>query len=141
VNNVDVNGIAVFNVSLSSVFSNNNVQQIQLNPTNSNLQLVVINVYGTSGTWQNGNLVGDWFGSATRGQSRTIWNFYQAQSLTFSSSMSGTVLAPYATLTLQSSVNGAIAANTVYANAAVTAGASAAFPACVSMPLALAGQY
>ncbi len=140
VNNVDVNGIAVFNVSLSAVFNNNNVQSIQLNPLNSNLQLVVINVYGLSATWSSSNLIGNWFGSATTGQSQTIWNFYQATSLTFGSSMKGTVLAPYATLTLQSDVNGAVAVNILYAYAAVS-NALTMFPNCTSAPGSTAGQY
>ncbi len=140
VNNVDVNGLAIFNVSISAVFNNNNVQQIQLNPLNSNLQLVVINVYGTSASWSSGNLVGNWFGSATTGQSHTIWNFYQATSLTFSSSMAGAVLAPYATLTLQSNVKGIVAVNTLYANAAVSS-ALTVFPSCTTVSEFILGQY
>ena len=100
VTNIDANGIAVFNVSLSSVFGNSNVQRIEVNPINTGVQLVVINVYGSSVTWTAANLAGNWFTTGTYGSSRTIWNMYQATSLTFGSSMIGTVLAPLATLTI-----------------------------------------
>ncbi len=119
VNNVDANGVAVFNVSLSAVFNNNNVQQIQLNPLNSNLQLVVINVYGSSATWSSGNLVGSWFDSVTTGRSHTIWNFYQATSLTLNNDIKGAVLAPYAVVSTGSNVDGAIAVKTLYAGGEV----------------------
>jgi choice-of-anchor A domain-containing protein len=119
VNNVDANGVAVFNVSLTSVFSNSNVQQIQLNPPNTNLQLVVINLYGTSATWSTGNLVGSWFDSVTTGRSHTIWNFYQATSLTLNNNIKGAVLAPYAVVTTGSNMDGAVAVKTLYAGGEV----------------------
>jgi len=134
VNNVDLNGIAVFNVSASSVFNNNNVQSMALISQNSNLQLVVINVYGASVSWSGGNLVGDWFGSATTGQSHTIWNFYQATTLTFGSSMRGAVLAPYATLTVTSNITGAVAVNALATTSAVLS-PLIVFPNCTSAPI------
>ncbi len=133
VNNVDVNGIAIFNVSISAVFNNNNVQQIQLNPLNSNLKLVVINVYGTSASWSSGNFVGSWFDSVTTGRSQTIWNFYQATSLTLNNDIMGAVLAPYAVVTTGSNVDGAIAVKTLYAGGEVHL-PLLTFPNCTSMP-------
>lgn len=136
VTNVDTYGVAVFNFSLSSIFSDK-VQSIALIPTNSQVQLVVINVYGSAATWQQGSLNGNWFGS-TYGIAHTIWNFYQATSLTFQVSMKGTVLAPSATLTVRSQMNGAVAANILNAEAAIFS-PLAIFPNCTSVSTTTAG--
>lgn len=133
VNNVDANGIAVFNVSLTSVFNNNNIQQIQLYPQNTNLQLVIINLYGTSASWSGANLVGDWFNTVLTGRSHTIWNFYQATNLNFDSNIRGAVLAPYATVTTSQNIDGAIAAKTINAGGEVHL-PLVVFPNCTTSP-------
>ena len=133
VNNVDVNGIAVFNLSGSTIFDSSIVQKIGVYPQNANLQLVVINVYGTSVSWSGSNLVDAWFTTGTTGQSHTIWNFYQATTLTFNSNMIGAVLAPYATLTISSSLNGAVAVQTFNAKGTVSY-PLVVFPNCTSTP-------
>jgi hypothetical protein len=61
VNTVDANGIAVFNLVVNTVLNNQLVQQIEVivgSSVTSTLQLVVINLSGTSISFAQGNLVG-----------------------------------------------------------------------------------
>jgi choice-of-anchor A domain-containing protein len=87
-------GIAVFNVSGAQVFSNNLVQQIELNLNGATA--VVINVSGTNITFNQGNMVGAWNTAFAR--ANVIWNFHQATNILFDRAMNGAVLAPLATL-------------------------------------------
>ena len=119
VTNVDANGIAVFNVSSSDVFDSSKIQQIEIISKNAKVQLVVINVYGSSTRWSGSNIVGDWFNNGVFGRSHTIWNFYEALSVDLNPNMRGAVLAPYAVVTTASNVDGAIAAKTLYAGGEV----------------------
>jgi choice-of-anchor A domain-containing protein len=112
VNAVDANGFAVFNLDGNTVLNNPLVQQIQLNVGSSvtnTLQLVIINLYGTSITFGQGNLVGTWFTSVTTGRAQTIWNLPQATSLTINSNWMGALLAPNATVTTSVNIDGATA--------------------------------
>ena len=131
--NVDANGIAIFNVSLSSVFGSSNVQQIITNIQNTNLQLIVINLYGTSVTWSGSNINDQWFNSKTTGQSHTIWNFYQAITLNFDSNMKGAVLAPYATITTNIEIDGSVAVRSLNTQGEVHH-PLVVFPNCTSTP-------
>jgi choice-of-anchor A domain-containing protein len=112
VNNVDANGMAVFNLVGNTVLNNPLVQQIEIiigaSITNS-LQLVVINLSGTSISFSNGNFVGTWLTSISTGRSHTIWNLPQATSLTISSNWMGALLAPYAAVTASVNIDGATA--------------------------------
>ncbi len=131
--NVDANGLAIFNVSASSVFSNGNVQRITTNIQNTNLQLLVINVYGTSVSWSGSNIDDAWFNSDTTGQSHTIWNFYQAKTLNFNSNMKGAVLAPYGTVVTNIDINGAVAVQSLNTQGEVHH-PLLIFPNCTSTP-------
>jgi choice-of-anchor A domain-containing protein len=133
VNNVDANGIAVFNLSGNTMLNNGNVQQIELILSNTTPQLVVINLYGTSISWTNGNLVGDWFTTVNTGRSHTIWNFYQATTLTFQPNMMGAVLAPYATLSTFSNIDGAVAVKSLTAQNELH-NPPIVFPNCIPTP-------
>lgn len=117
--NVDGNGVAVFNVSIKDVFDNSKVQQAEIIAKNSNVQLVLINVYGLSARWSGSNFVGSWLNGAEFGRSRTVWNFYEAVSLTLNPNMRGIVIAPYAVVSTDSNVDGAIVAKTLYAGGEV----------------------
>lgn len=108
VKNVDINGVAVFNLPASSVFGNNKVQQIEIVKNNNSLQLVVINLYGTSISWSGSNLVGTWFNSLD-GRARTIWNFPDATTINFDSNLKGALLAPYAAVVTRINIDGAVA--------------------------------
>jgi len=120
VNAVDSNGVAVFNLDGNTVLNNGLVQQIELivgSSVSSTLQLVVINLYGTSITFGQGNLVGTWFTSVTTGRALTIWNLPQATSLTINQNWMGALLAPYAAVTALVDIDGAAAVLSLTTNA------------------------
>lgn len=87
-------GIAVFNVVGSQVFSNNNVQQLELNVNGASA--VVINVSGTNINFNQGNMVGNW--NSLFARANVIWNFFEATNIIFDRAMNGAVLAPHANL-------------------------------------------
>jgi len=112
VNAIDANGFAVFNLAGNTVLNNGQVQQIELivgSSVSNTLQLVVINLSGTSISFSQGNFVGTWFTSITTGRAQTIWNLPQATSLTINSDWMGALLAPYATVTASVDIDGATA--------------------------------
>ena len=133
VTNVDANGIAVFNVSLTSVFGNSYVQSIKLNPLASNIQLVVINLYGLSVSWSGSNFVDPWFETYATSLGKTVWNFYQATTLTFGPNMRGAVLAPYAAVITNSNIDGSVAVRSLRSQAEVHM-PLLTFPGCTSTP-------
>ena len=108
----DSNGVAVFNLDGNTVLNNNLVQQIEIingSSVSSTLQLVVINLYGTSISFAQGNFVGTWLNSVTTGRAQTIWNLPQATTLTISRNWIGALLAPYAAVTTSVNIDGAAA--------------------------------
>ncbi len=112
VNTVDGNGFAVFNLDGNTVLNNGQVQQIELivgSSVTSTLQLVIINLSGTSISFAQGNLVGSWFTTIATGRSHTIWNLPQATSLTISRNWMGALLAPYAVTTASVDIDGTAA--------------------------------
>jgi choice-of-anchor A domain-containing protein len=112
VNAVDAYGVSVFSLDGNTVLNNGQVQQIELivgSSVTSTLQLVVINLSGTSISFAQGNLVGSWFTTIATGRSHTIWNLPQATSLTIHSDWMGALLAPYAAVTASVDIDGAAA--------------------------------
>jgi choice-of-anchor A domain-containing protein len=112
VNNVDANGLAVFNLVGNTVLNNQLVQQIEIiigSSVTSTLQLVVINLSGTSISFAQGNLVGIWLNSISTGRSHTLWNLPQATSLSITHNWMGALLAPYAVVTASVNIDGATA--------------------------------
>jgi hypothetical protein len=112
VNVVDSNGVAVFNLDGNTVLNNGQVQQIEIivgSSVSSTLQLVVLNLYGTSISYAQGNFVGPWLTSISTGRAHTIWNLPQATSLTINSNWMGALLAPYAVVTASVNIDGATA--------------------------------
>lgn len=98
------NHIAVFNVD-GSIFSNQNVQQYNL-VNNTGATSFVFNVFGTSISFNQGNFTG---GLATTAfSSSAIFNFYQATSLSFTNHFYGAVLAPLATFSNSTAVEGSV---------------------------------
>ncbi len=111
-NNVDANGLAVFNLVGNTVLNNQLVQQIEIiigSSVTSTLQLVVINLSGTSISFAQGNLVGIWLNSISTGRSHTLWNLPQATSLSITHNWMGALLAPYAVVTASVNIDGATA--------------------------------
>jgi choice-of-anchor A domain-containing protein len=134
VNVVNANGVAVFNLDGNTVLNNVLVQQIELFVGSSvvnSLQLVVINLAGTSISFAQGNLVGTWFTSITTGRAQTIWNLPQATSLTINSNWMGALLAPYATVTATVNIDGATAVRALTTSAELH-DPPIILPACIS---------
>jgi choice-of-anchor A domain-containing protein len=122
VNKVDANGMAVFSIDGNTAFNNLLVQSIQVvvNPNiTNNVQLVVINLSGTNVSFSQGNMVGTWLSSTIPGQSQTIWNFYQATSISLSRNWMGVLLAPYASVSTGVSIKGTTAVKTLVTGASV----------------------
>ncbi len=122
VNKVDANGMAVFSIDGNIAFNNLLVQSIQVvvNPNiTNNVQLVVINLSGTNISFSQGNMVGTWLSSTIPGQSQTIWNFYQATSISLSRNWMGVLLAPYASVSTGVSIKGTTAVKTLVTGASV----------------------
>lgn len=118
VNAKDSEGLAIFQVNGAAIFANNKVQQIEIR-NNVNATNILINVAGTSVTWNNGNKVGSWL-TGSNGRAHTLWNFYQATSINLGSrNFMGTLLAPNATVTLSGQFNGALAVQALTAQAAL----------------------
>jgi len=106
----DANGLAVFSVSASDLFSNQKVQQIELNLNGASD--IVINVSGVNIVWSAGNMVGVFNQDDVR--DNIVWNFYEATTIDFGShAMNGQVLAPLANVTTSGNINGSIFANSL----------------------------
>ena len=97
--------LAVFNVTAAETFGNNNAQQIELNMNGA--EAAVINVSGETINWSSGNMVG--YLSSLEARKRIIWNFWEATSISFSRNMNGSVLAPLATLSHNTNIDGSVA--------------------------------
>jgi choice-of-anchor A domain-containing protein len=120
VNAVDSNGLSVFNLNGNTVLSNPLVQQIEIivgSSVSSTLQLVVINLSGTSISYSYGNFVGTWLTSVSTGRAQTIWNLPQATLLYIGSDWMGALLAPYAAVTTAIDIDGAAAVLSLTATA------------------------
>ncbi len=112
-----IDGLAVFNVSGASIFSNPLGQQFEL-ITQSLVTDIVINVSGTSVNWTQGNMVGLFNDNYWQGN--IIWNFYEATSLNFGSrNFNGAVLAPLASITTSGNIDGLVVAKNLTTSAEV----------------------
>ncbi|MFO0860340.1 MAG: choice-of-anchor A family protein [Phycisphaerales bacterium] len=107
-------GVAVFNVNGNSLFQNNLVQQMDINMNGAST--VVINVSGTSITYNGGNMVGG-FNVANAG--KIIWNFYQATTLNIDRHFFGAILAPKATMSNSTAIEGSVFTDTFNQNGEV----------------------
>ena len=104
----DGDGVAVFNVSAANIFNNPYGQQFDI-VWDGFTSDIVINVSGTTVNWQNGNMVGLF--NDNKWQSHTIWNFYEATSITLQNNFKGAILAPLASITAHSNIDGLVVAN------------------------------
>lgn len=122
VNKLDANGMAVFNMDGNTAFNNPLVQQIQVLVAPSiinDVQLIIINLSGTGITFSQGNFGGTWLSSRSLGQPRTIWNFYQATSISTTRAWMGALLAPYAAVSASSTIQGTTVVQSLNTNALV----------------------
>ncbi len=95
--NVDGNGVAVFNLPDASVFSASSIAFAN----SGGASTIIINVPGTTIN-STANI------SSSIYQDIIIWNFYEATSLTMNGSVTGTILAPMADITIGTNVDGVI---------------------------------
>ncbi len=110
-------GVAIFNVSAANIFDNPNGQQFELTADNFTSNFV-INVSGTSVNWTNGNMVGLFNDNYWQGH--VIWNFYEATSINFNShNFNGAILAPYASISTSSNIDGLVIASNLTTTAEV----------------------
>ncbi len=96
--------VAVFDIDAADLFSNK-TQQIELNLNGSST--AIINVRGTSANWNQGNIVGDLV-SDDEVKEKVLWNFYEAETLNFNLALYGSLLAPLASLTNQTILEGTV---------------------------------
>jgi choice-of-anchor A domain-containing protein len=91
-------GLAVFNVSGATVFSNNSVNgNIEFN-NGAGATTILVNVSGASINWSRANM-GNFLGSYNGNITKVIWNLHQATSFsTNSRRFAGALLAPYASV-------------------------------------------
>lgn len=114
-----LDGLAVFNVSAASIFSNSLGQQLEL-ILDANTTDVLINVSGSTVDWfSNINMVGNF--TSNYWQGHTLWNFYEATTIDLNShQFNGGILAPYASIQLDGgSIDGLVVANNLTARAEV----------------------
>lgn len=107
-------GVAVFNVNGNSLFQNNLVQQMSINMNGAST--VVINVAGTNINYNGGNMVG---GFNVGNASKIIWNFFEATNLSINRNFFGAILAPKATLSNSTAIEGSVFTDTFNQNGEV----------------------
>jgi choice-of-anchor A domain-containing protein len=120
VNNVNQDGLAIFNLSCNDALNNAQVQQIQIN-NKVNAKMVVINLSGQTCSFQQGNMVGSWL-TGLVGRSQTIWNVYeqpinQNTPMYIQQNLMGALLAPYYSVQTSSNIDGAAAVYQMIARA------------------------
>jgi choice-of-anchor A domain-containing protein len=126
---IDACGVAVFNVSAADVFSNPNVQQIELQPGSAST--ILINVSGASVNWNQGNMVSSFTDIGWR--ARVLWNFHQATSIQLNSrNFMGALLAPLASVTTTGNLDGSVAVQNLMTSAEVHLPTFAGDPQCVT---------
>lgn len=110
-------GLAVFNVSATDIFSNPLGQQFELIPDAFTTN-IIINVSGTSVNWTNGNMVGLFNDNYWQGH--TLWNFFEATTINLNAhNFNGGILAPLASITTSSNIDGIVVANNLTTTAEV----------------------
>lgn len=111
VNNVDVNGLAVFYINGNTALNSPLIQAICIiieSAVVNTIQLVVINLSGTSVSFTQGNVDGTWLPSTT-GKSKTNWNFNQVTSISLARNILGPILALYAAVNTNVNIDGVTA--------------------------------
>lgn len=103
-NAAPTDGLAVFNVSGASIFSNPLTQTIELNTNGA--AAIVVNVSGTTINFNSGNFDGAW--NSLFARANVLWNFYEATSITLDRMFNGAILAPNATLTNSTNIEGSV---------------------------------
>lgn len=100
---IDGHQIAVFNVAASTIFGSGNFDRFEANFNGA--ETILINVSGTSFT------AGKNFANGfTNNESKIIFNFYEATSISATSNFRGAIFAPLATVSQSSNFDGSVVA-------------------------------
>ena len=121
VNRVDADGIAAFFINGNTALNNPftlNIEIVIDESIGSAVQLVVINLSETNITYGEGNMNGGWL-TSTISRSKTIWNFKQATAISLTKRWMGALLAPDASITTDSQIDGVIAVHCMMSTARV----------------------
>ncbi|MBC7771512.1 MAG: choice-of-anchor A family protein [Pyrinomonadaceae bacterium] len=103
-------GVAVFNVSAALVFSNSNVQSLNINLNGATS--VIFNVSGSVVNFNQGNFVGAF--NTPLARASVLWNFFEASSIDLNGrAFNGALLAPSADLTFQGVCEGSVWVNSL----------------------------
>lgn len=86
------------------------------------MDTIVMNIGGTSFSFEDNFLGGGSFASQDLLAENVIWNFYEATTLNFNREFFGSVLAPLAHITNQSPINGSVVAKTAALNGEIHLG-------------------
>ncbi len=95
-------GVAVFRIAASDL-SSSLVQQIELSGSATS---IIVNVTGGSMNFNQGNFVGNWLNAGVR--ATTMWNFVGATSIQLDRNWNGAILAPLASLTNTTAIDGSV---------------------------------
>jgi len=112
VGNLIGNDVAIFDIQASDLFENTAIQQFDIDFNSQTPSAVIINVGGTTITDAlfSANAVGNMVSEAF--QSIAIWNFYEATTINLSKQFNGSLLAPLATLTNSTAIEGSVVVDT-----------------------------
>ena len=111
----DCRGRAVFNFPADKVW-NDKVQSIKFTSSVENVSLVVINLSGATVTLGSGTNIEDNSFFNTDGAGIVIWNLWEATTVHLRTGLKGALLAPKATVDTKSSIDGAVAVDTMITN-------------------------
>ncbi|MEL0658751.1 collagen-binding domain-containing protein [Psychromonas arctica] len=103
--------VAVFNITAEDFFSNNSIQQYDVDLNGQSPSAIVINVSGEviNDANFNGNGVGNIVTDAFR--ENIIWNFFEATDIDLIKQLNGSLLAPFADLSNATPIEGSVVVN------------------------------
>merc|ERR1712003_310651 len=114
-NEVDDNGVAIFQVGQWALFNNDRVQQIEFVGLNK-ASAVLINVAGED-LQHKRNFVGSAPSDTFR--KKVIWNLYEAKEFYAETMFNGALLAPYAVVNNRNTLDGSVAVSYLLAQSEV----------------------
>lgn len=103
--------VAVFNITSEEFFSNNKIQQYDVDLNGESPSAIVINVSGE--VIDDSNFSGNGVGSIVTDAFREniIWNFFEATDIDLVKQLNGSLLAPFADLSNKTPIEGSVVVN------------------------------
>ncbi|MBZ6379728.1 MULTISPECIES: collagen-binding domain-containing protein [Pacificimonas] len=118
----DMSGVAVMDLGdVNSMLQSGGsyFSSIAFNDDAEAMDTIVMNVGGSSFSFDDNFLGGGIYADLMSLSSNVIWNFYEAVTLDFNREFFGSILAPLATITNQNALNGSVVVNTAQLNGEV----------------------